>query len=77
MTATQILGFVGTVAERCEGLKMKSNVSVQANVFSSLSGAELALLTPYETQVHLSCSWPCDLARFRWLRADGNDETGP
>ena len=77
MTATQILGFVGTVAKRFEDLKMKSNVSVSANFPSSLSGAELALLTHYETQAHVTCSWHCDLARFRWLRADGNDDTGP
>ena len=49
MTATQILGFVGTVAERYEDLKMKSNVSVPANFLSSFSGAEVALLTHHET----------------------------
>ena len=77
MTATQILGFVGTVAERYEHLKVKSDLSLPANFPNSFSGAEVALLTHHETEADIACSCPCNLDHFRWLRADVNVETGP
>jgi hypothetical protein len=74
MTATQIHGFVGTIAGRYEHLKVQSDLSLPANLPSSFSGAAVALLTHHETEADIACSCPCNLDRHRDKAAGGLHE---
>ena len=56
---------------------MKSGRSLPAHFPGTLSGAEVALLTHYETEAHVTGGCPDSFGGFRVLRAAGNDESDP
>ena len=69
------LSTVDRLSERCEHLRMKSGRSLPAHFPSILNGAEVALVTHYEAEAHVTCGCPDSFGGFRVLRGVGNDES--